>query len=72
MTKMNFKDVKIALVEHKTNKAVLVVLDDEDSTTKWIPLSVLSTEDANNIDTGDADITISVHDWFVDRENLNG
>lgn len=50
-----------------TEKAMLVEIDGEEV---WVPLSVVA--DAETYEEGDTDVTISVQEWWAEKNDLGG
>lgn len=69
MAKMEFVTVEVAEVKAVTAKAALIELKSNNDEI-WIPLSVLASDDAEEIYRGEKDIELRVHDWFADKEGL--
>lgn len=50
-----------------TEKAMLVEIDGEEV---WVPLSVVA--DAETYEEGDTDVTISIQEWWAEKNDLGG
>lgn len=55
-------------IKKETEKAFLVVLE-ESGQLVWIPKNVLA--DVEDIEVGDVNLTLSVKDWFAEKEGLS-
>lgn len=59
------EDVEITgEVEHETDKALLLILEDTNKQ-QWFPLSVINDREDSGMST-----TIKVQYWFADKEGL--
>jgi hypothetical protein len=56
-------------IEAETDKAFCLRLkDDKHSKKVWVPKSVII--DCDDYAEGDTDCTVSVHEWFAEKEGL--
>lgn len=67
MTASNYVHLDVQAVLNKTDRALLVRLQDGEEV--WLPLSQVA--DADDYQLGDTDCTVSVTKWLADREGLS-
>lgn len=65
MSSSNWVHLEVTEILRETDKAILVLLDDEEL---WIPLSQIA--DSDDYSVGDTDCVISVTEWFAKQSNL--
>ena len=56
----------VSLIKRETAAALLLVLDNGQEV--WVPKSVVS--DADDYEAGDSDCTVSVAEWFAEKNDL--
>lgn len=55
----------VDLIKKETDKAFLLVIDGDEF---WVPKSQVSDHD--DYEEGDKDVTMSISQWFADKEGL--
>lgn len=63
---MGWVHLDVSLVKRETEKAFLLRL--EDGSEVWVPRSQVSEPD--DYEEGDEDCTVSVTEWFAEKEGL--
>lgn len=66
MSSSNWIHLEVVEVKAKTEKAMLVELEDGEEI--WIPLSQIA--DSDDYDKGDENCTISVTEWIAEQKDL--
>lgn len=66
MSASNYVHLDVQRILKETDRAFLLLLDDDEEL--WVPKSVISDEGDYN--EGDANCTISIQQWFADKEGI--
>lgn len=66
MSASDYVHLDVKLIKAETDKALLLVLDDDSE--HWVPLSLVA--DSDDYNKGDKNCTVSVAKWFCVKEGL--
>jgi hypothetical protein len=67
MTASNFIHIEVERILRETEKAFLMLVDD---TEIWVPKSCIA--DAESYEVGDADLTVSIAQWWAEKNDIEG
>jgi hypothetical protein len=70
MSASDYVHVDVAEIVAETDKALLLILDDDDGTKVWVPLSQIA--DSDNYSKGDKNLTVSITRWIADKLGIEG
>lgn len=66
MSASNYVHLDVKLIKAETDKALLLVLEDDSE--YWVPLSLVA--DSDDYRKGQKNCTVSVAEWFAKKEGL--